>query len=134
MTSGHSRRFDIEQAESSQNVEDNVETSLQIRHLDSKTPLWQNDSAWVRLPLQYIRWIWFSLVHVFLTWIWPVLRGIWSHRIHVVFISLLLVFGILLSISTNRGVFSPGLLIIESYISIFWVIYSKIVRQSRGYG
>ncbi|KAI0193772.1 hypothetical protein EV127DRAFT_250058 [Xylaria flabelliformis] len=127
MASGHSRRFDIGQAESSQRMEDNVETSLQLRHPDS------NDSAWVRLPLQYIRWLWLSLSHVFLTWIWPVLRGMWSHRVHVVFILLLLVFGVLLSISTSRGVFSPGLLIIESYIVIIWVIYSTIVRQNRGH-
>ncbi|KAI1741017.1 hypothetical protein F4680DRAFT_77926 [Xylaria scruposa] len=113
MASGHSRRFDIEQAESSQNVEDNVETSLQLRHLDSKTPLWQHDNAWIRLPVQYIRWAWF-------------------HRVPIAFISLLLVFGILLLMSTGRGVFSPALLIIESYMVILGVIYFRIVGLSRG--
>ncbi|KAI1750160.1 hypothetical protein F4782DRAFT_255615 [Xylaria castorea] len=129
-----SERRNMDRGESSQNVEDNVETPLLLRHLDSKTPLWQYDNAWIRLPVQYIRWIWFGLGHIFLTWIWPVLRWIWTHRVHVVFSSLLLVFGVLLSISTSRGDFSPGLLIIESFTAIFWATYSAIIRQNRGQG
>jgi hypothetical protein len=44
------------------NVEDNQEaSSLRGRNLDSKTPIWQHDQAWIRRPAKFVRSAWLLL-------------------------------------------------------------------------
>jgi len=44
------------------NVEDNIETTLLGLDLDSRTPLWQHDSVWIRVPARLFRSGWINPV------------------------------------------------------------------------
>jgi hypothetical protein len=56
-------RFLRSYAYSPGNVEDNVETPLLLRDLDSRTPLWQHDNPWIRLPAYIIQQlIWLAIL------------------------------------------------------------------------
>ncbi|KAI0537252.1 hypothetical protein GGR58DRAFT_353767 [Xylaria digitata] len=58
------------------NIEDNVEAPLLLRDLDSQTPLWQHDNAWIRLPARFIRWVWLKLFPSGGRITFPVQRGL----------------------------------------------------------
>ena len=101
---------------SPQNVEDNVETPLLLQDLDGKTSLWQHDNPWIRLPAQFVRWIWQLLIFLIVS-------------VHPIFFSVLLTVGIFLSISLSRGGFPVVLLMVEAFTAIAWAIYSGISRS-----
>ncbi|KAI0441724.1 hypothetical protein F4803DRAFT_522366 [Xylaria telfairii] len=135
------------------NVEDNVEASLPLRDLDSKTPLRQHDNAWIRLPIQWLyegRILLSSLPDslVVVTQSFtdllaevpqhfaqllvdvakpptPILRG------HIIFCSLSIVFGVWLGISVGRGNISPVPIAAEPATALTWVIFTGLARPSR---
>ncbi|KAI1175866.1 hypothetical protein F4777DRAFT_548908 [Nemania sp. FL0916] len=145
--------FDREHALSPRNVEDNVMASIQLRDLDSKTPLRQHDNAWIRLPTQFAVGIVEHVEHVpqritiigeaFFHIIGRLLANIANLVMellirfatvtngHILFISLILAFGIWLVVSLSRGNIKPGLIIGVSILVVAWAIYLGIVRRYR---
>ncbi|KAF2795554.1 hypothetical protein K505DRAFT_11296 [Melanomma pulvis-pyrius CBS 109.77] len=99
---------------SPQNVEDNVETPLLLQDLDIQTPPWQSDNAWIRIPAQIIV---------------SILRFLWAHFAHFVFLSVLITVGIFLSISVSRGDIPVGLLIALPFTAVVWAIYSRLSHE-----
>ncbi|KAI1289030.1 hypothetical protein F5Y03DRAFT_378531 [Xylaria venustula] len=100
--------------EGAPNVEDNIEAPLLGHDLDSRTPLWQHDNAWIRLPAQFIRAMWLIIKE--------------QSSLNILFLLVLAIVGILLSISISTGNFPLVLIMIESCTAIAWAIYSRVTQ------
>ena len=92
------------------NVEDSVEAAHLLRDIDSRTPPWQHDSAWIRLPAQFIRWI------------------VCQVLIEVCFILTQVAAAVLLWVSIKNTRYDLWLLlaVLEAFIVIAWAIYWKL--------
>ncbi|KAH8632502.1 hypothetical protein CC77DRAFT_1021630 [Alternaria alternata] len=88
-----------------ENVENNEQTSLLGGNLDSWTPLWQHDNAWIRLPAQLT---------------------LSPARYHVLFSMLFISTGIPLCIGLSRKELPWPLLLLDSFILIAWAIFSRL--------
>ncbi|KAJ8126061.1 hypothetical protein O1611_g7576 [Lasiodiplodia mahajangana] len=113
------------------NVEDNVEASLPVRDLDSKTPLWQHDNAWVRVPAQWLHRGRDALREASESIGLGALLSELIFSEHIIFILLLIGFGIWLAISISRGRVSPAPLVVELVTVGAWAIYAGAKRRMR---
>ena len=93
-----------------------MEAQLLLQDVDSHTKPWQHDNACIRLPAQLIRNICLSIL--------ALLR-----LKHTIFILVMIPTGIFLSISIVRGEFPLAPLMVGSFVTIAWGIYSKITEE-----
>ncbi|KAI2631191.1 hypothetical protein GGS21DRAFT_168535 [Xylaria nigripes] len=136
------------------NVEDNVQAPLSLGNMDSKTPLWQHDNAYIRLPAKIIFRTWseledfFSACFLLLNYVFVACilfsQNIFSMFIllgrilaerpiigHILFILLLAAFGTWLGISIRRHNSLPGPLLAESFTAVAWPLYARLTRRKQ---
>jgi hypothetical protein len=118
--------------------------------LDERTPLWQHENAWIRLPMRVIRWLRITMNKIF-TFIAnltsAVLSGLRSGILHVrnnlfrfiadnaiiitwvTLMGTMIGAGIPLGISLSRNEFPLGLLMLESASMIAWAIFTRLATK-----
>lgn len=126
-------------------IVDNEGTPLLGGNLTRGTPWRQDDNPFIRLPAQFVRWLWLSCLRTANSSIGAMQRG-WYFILsltrdilsfvdrnvlgicHFMFVATLIGVGVPLGISVTHNELPIGLWLVEFAITIIWAIFSKFVE------
>lgn len=129
-------------------LENDEMTTLLGGNLTRGTPWRQHDNPLLRLPTQFLRWLWFSFLDI-ATSVFDAIQSVWyfvlsltldilsfidRHMLgicHLLFAATLIGLGVPLGMSISHDELRIGLLLIEAAITIVWAVFSRFVEFRR---